>query len=311
MKPSGPALTNHLCELADRAGEAARNYRRGSIGAIGSYLAAGRLLAEARAECRRGQWGPFLVRAGLGERAARDMVRVARAVEADGVDAVHLHEAGGVRAWMIGRANPAAVAIVHRQAFDPDAGDEPAPGAAFDAGHETGDVTDNARERPSVAGEPDPAGCPVRRLNVAPRRYPGPLSCTKRLSRGASRPPCARQGDPRRIWAGPPPRAHIEAHPMRPRTRGRARSRPRPWMVPPEIDRIWAGTPPHSNAGGLPDAKPVCASTAERRRVHAHGVPIAVPGSRTAGAGTGRGRGSKVRSPIGSMRLLARGPGFG
>ncbi len=161
MTGEGPVLSNRLTVLAHEIGEAVGNYRRGSIDAIRAYLAAGRLLAEARAECRRGQWGPFLARAGVGERAARDMVRVARAVEADGVDAVRLHEAGGVRAWMMGRANPAAVAIVHRQAFDPvSAGETPAPGAAFEAGHATDDMADNARKRPSVGGEAAPARLP-------------------------------------------------------------------------------------------------------------------------------------------------------
>ena len=57
------ALSNRLADLAERAGEAARAYRRGSIEAIGEYLRAGALLGEARAECRRVEWcsrGPAL-----------------------------------------------------------------------------------------------------------------------------------------------------------------------------------------------------------------------------------------------------------
>ena len=121
-------LSNRLADLAERAGDAARAYRRGSIEAIGQYLRAGALLAEARGECRRGEWGAVLDRAGIGRRAGRDLVRVARAVAEDGVTAEDLHAAGGVRAWMMARANPKAMAIAGALAYDPEP-EKPALGA--------------------------------------------------------------------------------------------------------------------------------------------------------------------------------------
>lgn len=96
-----PVLSNRLSDLAERAGEAARAYRRGSIESIEAYLSAGALLAEARGECRRrGDWGAVLNRAGVAGRTAQRMVQAWRMSRQVGAGAEAIHEAGGVQAWV-------------------------------------------------------------------------------------------------------------------------------------------------------------------------------------------------------------------
>ena len=98
--PDKRALSNRLADLAERAGEAARAYRRGSIESIEAYLSAGALLAEARGECRRGEWGAVLDRAGVESRTARRMMQAWRLARETGADAAAIHDAGGVQAFM-------------------------------------------------------------------------------------------------------------------------------------------------------------------------------------------------------------------
>lgn len=98
--PDKRALSNRLADLAERAGEAARAYRRGSIESIEAYLSAGALLAEARGECRRGEWGAVLDRAGVESRTARRMMQAWRLAREAGADAAAIHDAGGVQAFM-------------------------------------------------------------------------------------------------------------------------------------------------------------------------------------------------------------------
>lgn len=90
---TAPALSNRMADLAERAGEEARAYKRGSIEAHAAYLRAGAILAEARAEARRGEWAAVLARAGIESRSARNMMTLAKA----GFTGETLHEAGGVR----------------------------------------------------------------------------------------------------------------------------------------------------------------------------------------------------------------------
>ena len=68
---TGPVLSNFLADLAERIGEHVGRYRRSTLTAE-SALEAGRLLVEARAECRHGEWLAFLERAGLADRTARN-----------------------------------------------------------------------------------------------------------------------------------------------------------------------------------------------------------------------------------------------
>ena len=98
--PETLQLSNRLADLAERAGEAARRYRRGSIESIREYLSAGELLAEARGECRRGEWGAVLSRAGIESRTAQRMVQAWRMARQVGADAEAIHEKGGVQAFV-------------------------------------------------------------------------------------------------------------------------------------------------------------------------------------------------------------------
>ena len=113
----GPArLSNYLTALAaDVAGDVAA-YRRGSIEAHRAYLSGAAKLVEARGACRRGEWGPFLERAGVGSRAAQDMMALARA----GVTAERMTELGGVRAALEAIRYAAAVAVEAAASADDD-----------------------------------------------------------------------------------------------------------------------------------------------------------------------------------------------
>ena len=68
---SGPVLSNSLTDMAERI-------RQATTRAAEAYLEAGRLLVEAKAACGHGHWLPFLERAGVHERQARRMMRLAK-----------------------------------------------------------------------------------------------------------------------------------------------------------------------------------------------------------------------------------------
>ena len=91
--PGSPVLSNWLTAQADDVARDVATYRRGSLEAHRAYLAGASKLVSARGECRRGQWGPFLERAGITARAAQDMMALSRA----GVTAERMTEYGGVR----------------------------------------------------------------------------------------------------------------------------------------------------------------------------------------------------------------------
>ena len=122
-------LSNRLADLAERAGEAAKRYRRGSIESIQAYLEAGELLAEARGECRRGEWGAVLDRAGIADRTGRLMVQCWRIAKQAGADAERIHDAGGVQAF-VAAAVEAAKEALHRAADGLDDGAGEGEGAA-------------------------------------------------------------------------------------------------------------------------------------------------------------------------------------
>ncbi len=109
---AGPVLSNRLAHLAGAAGEANRTYRRSSAAALAAYVEAGRALSEARESAKRGEWAAVLSVAGIEERTARNMIRVARG----GWTGETLTAAGGVRvaldveAWRGRLADGAAVA---------------------------------------------------------------------------------------------------------------------------------------------------------------------------------------------------------
>ena len=149
--------------LAERAGEAARAYRRCSIDAIGAYVRAGDLLAEARGECRRGEWGAVLARAGIGERAGRLMVQAARLAGELGASPEAIHEAGGIQAFI--------AAAVEKPALN--AGIEaPEPDESPALAHETPSAGGESRDMREGGPADDPRP-PVDPANVTMARAMG------------------------------------------------------------------------------------------------------------------------------------------
>lgn len=96
--PTAPVLSNRIADLAERAGEAFRLGRARSVEAAQAYLDCGAILAEAKAECGHGEWLPFLKRAGIHERTARRMMKLA----AQDVSAERLADTGIIRATLAG-----------------------------------------------------------------------------------------------------------------------------------------------------------------------------------------------------------------
>ena len=69
---------NRLTDLAERIHSADQRMAAASREAAELALEAGRLLIEAKAECRHWQWLPFLERAGMAERQAQRLMTLAR-----------------------------------------------------------------------------------------------------------------------------------------------------------------------------------------------------------------------------------------
>ena len=86
--------SNHLPILAERIRQATERAKSASIESAAQYLAAGRLLIEAKTECQHGEWGPFLEKAGIHERQARRLMQLARS----GLKADTVSDLGGVKA---------------------------------------------------------------------------------------------------------------------------------------------------------------------------------------------------------------------
>ena len=93
-RESGPALSNYVADLAERAGAAYRRGRALSQEAAESYLEAGGLLCELKAAAGHGAWTAALARTQIPGRTARRMMRLSQA----GLDAAEIVEAGGVKA---------------------------------------------------------------------------------------------------------------------------------------------------------------------------------------------------------------------
>jgi hypothetical protein len=69
---------NRLGDLAERVRGANAAMHAASREAAERALEAGRLLVEAKEECRHGEWLPFLERAGVHERQERRLMQLAR-----------------------------------------------------------------------------------------------------------------------------------------------------------------------------------------------------------------------------------------
>ena len=87
-------LRNRLAHLAERIGEAARRGKAHKLARIAAHIEAGLLLAEAKEECRHGEWGAVLRRAGIHERTARNWMRLA----ASGLKPETVSDLGGMKA---------------------------------------------------------------------------------------------------------------------------------------------------------------------------------------------------------------------
>ena len=127
---TAPPLSNRLTDLAERAGEAFRlgrskegeanqarriNHLR-SLEAAKTHLDCGSMLVEAKAECVHGEWTPFLKKAGIAERSAQRLMKVARS----GMSAETIVRKGGLKAAEASLAkprNPPPVTDLDGQAF--------------------------------------------------------------------------------------------------------------------------------------------------------------------------------------------------
>ena len=192
--------SNLLASLAADVREAVSRFKRASLESFEAYLTAGGKLVEARGECRRGQWGPFLAAAGLDARTARDMMTVARA----GLTAGQLYRHGGIRGTLEALRAAAAGAV-------------DAAGDALDRGDDAGEITAtvavnedagegavDAREapvapraeEPAVPARPSPAETPTAPLRAStglPEPVSSPLTL-RQWRRSVGR--CADCGEP-------------------------------------------------------------------------------------------------------------------
>jgi hypothetical protein len=81
--------SNRLTDLAARIANCQTRAKTASVEAAAEYLEAGHLLIEAKAECKHGEWLPFLERAGVHERQARRLMQLARSgLKADTVSEI-------------------------------------------------------------------------------------------------------------------------------------------------------------------------------------------------------------------------------
>lgn len=87
-------LSNSLADLAERAKEAHSAYTLADQTSAEKAIEAGHLLLEAKAECRHGEWLPFLNRAGLAERKAQRFMALARS----GLKPSAVSDLGGITA---------------------------------------------------------------------------------------------------------------------------------------------------------------------------------------------------------------------
>ena len=161
---TGPVLSNYLTALAaDVAGDVAA-YRRGSIQSHRAYLSGAAKLVEARGACRRGEWGPFLERAGVTPRAARDMMMLSRA----GMTAERMTDLGGVRAALEALREAAAGAVgAAGDVLDAGEGEKPATVAVISGDDAPVGAAEGLPERRS-GGVPAGVGTEYRDTEVWP-----------------------------------------------------------------------------------------------------------------------------------------------
>src|SRR5437868_7881990 len=100
-------LSNSLADLAERVNIALQDSSTAETLAIDKVIEAGNLLVEAKANCRHGDWLPFLQRAAVPERQAQRYMRLAKS----GLELRHVSDLGGIKAalrWTEGLRLPDA-----------------------------------------------------------------------------------------------------------------------------------------------------------------------------------------------------------
>ena len=76
---SQPSLSNRLADLAEQIASIHREYLEHREEAAARFVTFGRMLNEAKAECRHGEFLPFLERTGIPKRTAQRSMRIAAA----------------------------------------------------------------------------------------------------------------------------------------------------------------------------------------------------------------------------------------
>ena len=181
--------SNLLLSLAGDVREAVSRYKRSSLESFEAYLTAGRKLVEARGECRRGQWAPFLEAAGVESRTARDMMTLARA----NLTAGQVFRHGGVRGALevlrmaAARSLDAAVEALDRGDDAGDVGTEKTATVAVISPSVQGTVEGDSSlvepvpAQPAVPVLPDPESASTG-LNQASTGIPEPVSAPEPLT---------------------------------------------------------------------------------------------------------------------------------
>lgn len=95
-------LSNSLADLAERVRAVNAEGRKAAETVIERALEAGRLLIEAKQQCRHGEWLPFLKRAEIPERSAQAYMKLVRA----GLDIRKVADLGGIKAALDYLAEP-------------------------------------------------------------------------------------------------------------------------------------------------------------------------------------------------------------
>lgn len=90
---SGRMESNSLPEIADRIRDLIAESDAAALTSVERAMDAGRLLIEAKATCRHGEWLPFIARSGMKERRARQYMQLAQS----GLKSATVADLGGIR----------------------------------------------------------------------------------------------------------------------------------------------------------------------------------------------------------------------
>lgn len=91
-----PALSNSLASIAETIKSQLAEAEAAARWSVDKSIEAGHALTAAKAECRHGQWLPFLARAGIHERQARRLMQLSQS----GVKSDTVSDLGGIKATL-------------------------------------------------------------------------------------------------------------------------------------------------------------------------------------------------------------------